>query len=59
MKTALVWFRRDLRLTDNTALHHALKEAETVVPVFVFDPKILRSPDVGGRRVAFLLACLD
>jgi deoxyribodipyrimidine photo-lyase len=59
MKTALVWFRRDLRLTDNTALHHALKEAEWVVPVFVFDPKILRSPDVGGRRVAFLLACLD
>lgn len=59
MKTALVWFRRDLRLTDNTALHHALREAESVVPVFAFDPKILRSPDVGGRRVAYLLACLD
>ncbi|MDX6766299.1 MAG: deoxyribodipyrimidine photo-lyase [Candidatus Methylacidiphilales bacterium] len=59
MKTALVWFRRDLRLEDNTALHRALSEAEQIVPVFVFDPKILSSPDVGGRRVAYLLACLD
>ena len=59
MKTALVWFRRDLRLTDNTALHHALREAESIVPVFTFDPQILKSPDVGGRRVAYLLACLD
>jgi deoxyribodipyrimidine photo-lyase len=31
-------FRRDLRLEDNTGLHHALRESARVWPVFVFDP---------------------
>lgn len=35
-RTALVWFRRDLRLTDNPALSYALAHAERVVPLFVF-----------------------
>jgi deoxyribodipyrimidine photo-lyase len=35
MKTALVWFRRDLRLADNPALHHALGHAERIVPVYI------------------------
>lgn len=38
MKTALLWFRRDLRLTDNPALREALK-ADRVVPVFIWDPE--------------------
>ena len=35
--TVLVWFRRDLRLTDNPALAHALSTGETIVPVFIRD----------------------
>ena len=38
MKTALVWFRRDLRLHDNPALSHALDTADRVVPVFIWAP---------------------
>jgi deoxyribodipyrimidine photo-lyase len=38
MSTALVWFRRDLRLADNPALHHALERHERVVCVYVHDP---------------------
>jgi deoxyribodipyrimidine photo-lyase len=34
-RTAIVWFRRDLRLLDNPALHAALKTAASIVPVFV------------------------
>jgi len=30
-------FRRDLRLYDNTALIHALKQSQTVIPCFIFD----------------------
>ncbi len=30
-QTAIHWFRRDLRLTDNTALHHACLSAVRVV----------------------------
>lgn len=36
--TAIVWFRRDLRLADNPSLRHALDHAERVVPVFVYSP---------------------
>ena len=35
------WFRRDLRLEDNTGLAAALRSGETVLPVFIFDTNIL------------------
>jgi len=40
-KVAIHWFRRDLRLTDNTALHHAVESAYPVLPIFIFDKNIL------------------
>ncbi len=36
--TALVWFRRDLRLADNPALQRALANHDHVVPVFIHAP---------------------
>ncbi len=36
-KKAVFIFRRDLRLEDNTGLLAALDQAETVVPLFIFD----------------------
>jgi deoxyribodipyrimidine photo-lyase len=41
MKKALVWLRRDLRLYDNAALHHALSHHEQVWLTFIFDTDIL------------------
>ncbi len=35
MSIAIHWFRRDLRLTDNTALNAALAAHDEVVPVFI------------------------
>jgi deoxyribodipyrimidine photo-lyase len=40
-KIAVFWFRRDLRLNDNTGLFHALKSGLPVLPVFIFDTEIL------------------
>jgi len=37
----LFWMRRDLRLDDNTALFHALKTRENVLPIYIFNPDIL------------------
>jgi deoxyribodipyrimidine photo-lyase len=37
--TALVWFRRDLRLADNPALAAALAASDRVVPVYVHAPE--------------------
>jgi deoxyribodipyrimidine photo-lyase len=58
MKAAIWWIRRDLRLSDNNALRAALEQAEKVIPLFVLDPKLLRSPFVGQKRLAFLFAGL-
>ena len=38
MSTALVWFRRDLRLHDNPALIAALETHENIVPVYIHAP---------------------
>ena len=42
MKTILVWLRRDLRLYDNAALHHALQQNHQVWLAFIFDLNILK-----------------
>ncbi len=53
--SALVWFRRDLRLTDHTALSQALQTHARVHCAFVFDTDILdRLPDRADRRVEFI-----
>ena len=53
------WFRRDLRLTDNTALNAAIEvSAGHVVPVFVLDDALLKGKDVAPARVQFMLAAL-
>jgi deoxyribodipyrimidine photo-lyase len=58
MDSALMWFRRDLRLADNTALYHCLKAARRVYTAFVFDRAILDGLLAEGlstdRRVDFI-----
>ena len=54
-----MWFRRDLRVTDNTALYHALRENDRVIGVFVLDDAILKSCDIGAARTAFLFGALQ
>ncbi len=53
--TVIFWFRRDLRLTDNCGLYHALREGRPVVPVFIFDTEILcHLEDKRDRRIEFI-----
>lgn len=54
MKTAIFWFRRDLRLTDNTALNAALKSGLKVLPIFIFDSNILDDLEKDDARVSFI-----
>ena len=54
--TAVMWFRRDLRLRDNPALRGALAGHDKVLPLFVLDRHLLRP--AGAPRVAHLLSCL-
>lgn len=38
MSSAIVWFRQDLRLADNPALHHALSNHEQVILAYLHAP---------------------
>ena len=57
--TAVVWFRRDLRVRDLPALAHACREHERVVPLFVFDPALLGGRFRSHARTAWMLGCLE
>ncbi|MEX1044867.1 MAG: deoxyribodipyrimidine photo-lyase, partial [Chthoniobacterales bacterium] len=59
---AIHWFRRDLRVTDNTALAAAVREAEEVIPVYVVSDWKKKHRWTGAARQTFLcgsLASLD
>lgn len=54
-KITIFWFRRDLRLEDNTGLYYALQQEENVLPLFIFDKKILdKLEDKSDARVDFI-----
>ena len=58
-RIALHWFRKDLRLTDNTALHHAAKDASQVIPVYILSTWKTHHQWTGAKRQHFLAGCLD
>ncbi len=58
MKTSIFWFRRDLRLEDNTALHAAITQKKNVLPIFIFDESILDELPDNDPRVNFIYKTL-
>jgi deoxyribodipyrimidine photo-lyase len=62
LKLVIHWFRRDLRVTDNTALAAAARDAENVLPVYIQSPWKGSHRWTGPHRQEFLcgsLAALD
>lgn len=47
----VLWFRRDLRITDNAILKYAKKN---VLPIFIFDKNILNKLPSNNKRITFL-----
>ena len=59
-KISVFWFRRDLRLRDNTGLYQALKQEKNVLPLFIFDVDILdKLADKKDARVTFIYHTLS
>ncbi|OIN92156.1 MAG: deoxyribodipyrimidine photolyase [Comamonadaceae bacterium CG1_02_60_18] len=52
--SGLMWFRRDLRTSDNATLQLALRRCHRVFCVFVFDRDILDALPRRDRRVEFI-----
>lgn len=53
-KVNLVWFRRDLRFTDQQALEHARKYGLPILAAFIFDETILKPLPRTDARVEFI-----
>ena len=47
------WFRRDLRIADNKALHEAAKY-EKVAAIYIFDPKVMNQQDFSNLHLDFI-----
>ena len=54
----IFWFRRDLRLEDNTALYAAITQKKNVLPIFIFDENILDELPDTDPRVNFIYKTL-
>lgn len=59
MNRIIVWHRRDLRISDNTALNAALKETNEIIPLFILADDILKErDDFSPACVKFMLQSL-
>ncbi len=63
MTRGILWFRTDLRLSDNLALRAAMDQCDEIIPVYIFDEKWLGEDEWGFRRTGpyrmkFILECL-
>jgi deoxyribodipyrimidine photo-lyase len=64
MKTSIVWFKTDLRLTDNETLIKAIAQSEQIIPVCCFDDSHFETTKYGFKktgsyRAQFLLESLQ
>ena len=64
MKTAIVWFKTDLRLHDNETLVKAIAQGEQIIPVYCFDDAHFETTRFGFKktgnfRAQFLLESLQ
>jgi len=51
---SIFWHRRDLRINDNAGLFNALKNCDSVQPIFIFDSTILSQLPNDDQRIIFI-----
>ena len=60
----MVWFRNDLRLSDNETLTRAIQQGKEIIPIYCFDPRQVENtklglPKTGAFRAQFLTEALE
>lgn len=66
LRRAILWFRQDLRVHDNESLHEAIRLADEVLPVYVFDERLFQGrtrwfdfPKTGKFRAQFIIEAIE
>ena len=55
----VVWFKRDLRLTDHAPLSAAIERGEPLVLLYIVEPELLADPHYRGRHWYFIAQSLE
>jgi deoxyribodipyrimidine photo-lyase len=55
----IVWFKRDLRLTDHEALFRALESEEQTLLLYIFEPSLLNDHHYSQRHFDFIKQSLE
>ncbi|WP_395052969.1 FAD-binding domain-containing protein [Flavobacterium sp.] len=55
----IVWFKRDLRLLDNEALHTALSSSGKVLLLYIFEPSLMKDYHYAQRHFDFIKQSLE
>ncbi|MDH4472564.1 MAG: DASH family cryptochrome [Fluviicola sp.] len=50
MKTAIMWFKTDLRLADNETFAQAIASSDQVIPVYVWDERLFEKTPYGTLK---------
>jgi len=58
LQKSIVWFKRDLRVTDHAPLLEAAKCGD-VIPLYIVEPEYWKLPDTSGRQWLFIKECLE
>ena len=58
-KISVFWFRRDLRIDDNTGLRNALQGNHPVMALFIFDQNIIDELPKNDPRLTFIYTSLQ
>jgi deoxyribodipyrimidine photo-lyase len=64
IQNAIVWFKTDLRITDNETLIRAISQSQKIIPVYCFDESHFQTTTngfkkMGNYRAQFLLESLQ
>jgi deoxyribodipyrimidine photo-lyase len=58
-KRSIVWFKSDLRISDNETLVKAIKENDEIIPIYIFDEEDYQLTSFGTKKTgAFRLQFL-
>jgi deoxyribodipyrimidine photo-lyase len=54
----VIWYKRDLRIHDHSALVGACATGQPVLPLYIYEAELWAQPETSGRQFEFLQDCL-